>query len=250
MLTASGGSNGQYRWYNDTGTLIAGQVNNSITINNLTSTKTYQVSLFDGICESIKTTVTAPVKPCSPPIFTATTVQASLGATVTINLKSLITDAEDDLDETSLQVISLKSQAPFVLNGFILSITYSGNFASPDEVTLRICDVTSLCTTQTLLIELEGDLIFYNALSPNGDGLNDTFYIRNIDLLPEAKQNQVRIFNRDGSLIWEVENYDNSTRVFAGLTKDNKELPTGTYYYKIRFAATEKILMGFIELKR
>lgn len=249
-LTASGGTNGQYRWYNDTGTLITGEVNNTLTVSNLTLSKIYQVALFNGTCESNKTNVAATVKPCSPPAFSTTSLQASLEETVVIDLEPLITDPEDDLDESSLQVVSLKSQAPFTLNGFILSIAYSGNFAGTDEVTLLVCDVTSLCTTQTLTLELDGDLTFYNALSPNGDGRNDTFYITNIDLLPDAKENQVRIFNRDGALVWEVENYDNATRVFAGVSNDNQELPSGTYYYKVRITATQTMLTGFIELKR
>lgn len=249
-LTASGGTNGQYRWYNDTGTLIAGEVNNTLTVSNLTLSKIYQVALSDGTCESIKTNVAATVKPCTPPVISTTSLQASLEETVVIDLEPLITDPEDDLDESSLQVVSLKSQAPFTLNGFILSITYAGNFAGTDEVTLLVCDVTSLCTTQTLTLELDGDLTFYNALSPNGDGRNDTFYIKNIDLLPDAKENQVRIFNRDGALVWEVENYDNATRVFAGVSNDNQELPSGTYYYKVRITATQTMLTGFIELKR
>lgn len=249
-LTASGGTNGQYRWYNDTGTLIAGEVNNTLTVSNLTLSKIYQVALFNGTCESIKTNVAATVKPCSPPVISTTSLQASLEETVVIDLEPLITDPEDDLDESSLQVVSLKSQAPFTLNGFILSIAYAGNFAGTDEVTLLVCDVTSLCTTQTLTLELDGDLTFYNALSPNGDGRNDTFYIKNIDLLPDAKENQVRIFNRDGALVWEVENYDNATRVFAGVSNDNQELPSGTYYYKVRITATQTMLTGFIELKR
>lgn len=76
----------------------------------------------------------------------------------------------------------------------------------------------------------------YNALTPNGDGLNDYFKIEGISSYP---QNNVKIFNRWGVLVWENNGYDENNNVFKGvsngraiLAKD-KKLPSGTYYYLI-----------------
>ena len=41
----------------------------------------------------------------------------------------------------------------------------------------------------------DDDLEIFNALSPNGDGTNDVFTIRNIENFPE---NELQIFNRWG----------------------------------------------------
>ncbi|MBX2898762.1 MAG: gliding motility-associated C-terminal domain-containing protein [Cyclobacteriaceae bacterium] len=105
-----------------------------------------------------------------------------------------------------------------------------------------------MCTTQTIGIELQGEITVYNALSANGDGLNDRFYIQYIDILPDTRNNIVHVFNRWGDLVWQTTNYDNVDRVFTGVTSDGKALPTGTYYYKISFAGKSK--SGFISLKR
>jgi hypothetical protein len=42
--------------------------------------------------------------------------------------------------------------------------------------------------------------------------------------------------------------YNNADRVFTGLNKNNKELPAGTYYYKVEFSGKTKT--GYLSLKR
>ena len=99
------------------------------------------------------------------------------------------------------------------------------------------------------MIEVEGNITVYNALSPNGDGKNEVFYIKYIDLLPNTKDNNVMIFNRWGDLVFETRNYDNVNRVFRGISRGGDELPSGTYYYRIEFA-NDSPKAGFIALRR
>lgn len=249
-LTATGGTNGQYRWYEGV-VLISGAENNTYSVSNVIATKTVQVAIYDGNCESLKASATISIKNCTPPVITPVIATAFLEGTITINLCELISDPEDDLDLTSLQAIgSLTSGAPFTINGCSLTIDYEGiPFPGTDELTLRICDLTGLCTEQLVSVELGGEIEIYNALSPNGDGRNDTFYIQYINILPSTKKNKVYIYNRWGDVVWETENYDNTENVFTGITSNGKDLPSGTYYYKIEFAG-QKSLLGFITLKR
>ncbi|MEO7991465.1 MAG: FG-GAP-like repeat-containing protein [Chryseolinea sp.] len=80
ILNASGGSNGQYRWYNVStgGTPISGQVNSAYTTPIIATTTTYFVSINNGSCESTRTPVIATIAPITkptiffdPPIFNA-----------------------------------------------------------------------------------------------------------------------------------------------------------------------------------
>ncbi len=78
----------------------------------------------------------------------------------------------------------------------------------------------------------------YNAVSANGDGLNDSFFIKGIDCYPN---NVVKIYNRYGVIVYEKNGYDNVTNPFAGfsdgratIAKGNK-LPTGTYFYTLEY---------------
>lgn len=85
---------------------------------------------------------------------------------------------------------------------------------------------------------LDGDIVIYNLVTPNGDGQNDYFLIENINRFPN---NKVEIFNRWGTRVYETSNYDSRGNVFKGesqgrVTVSKGELlPTGTYYYVITY---------------
>jgi|JI10StandDraft_1071094.scaffolds.fasta_scaffold02235_3 gliding motility-associated-like protein len=249
ILTATGGTDGQYRWY-DGGTLIGAEVNSTLAVTNLTSTKTYQIALHNGTCESNRTSITITIKNCTPPVIAPSTTTAFIEGTVIIDVCALLSDQENDLDLGTLQATgTLISGAPFTLTNCTLSVNYAGiPFPETDVLTIRVCDLTGLCTDQSVSIEFTGDIEVFNALSPNGDGRNDTFYINYINILPATRNNRIQIYNRWGDLVWETENYDNTERVFTGLTTSGKELPSGTYYYKLTTASKSKT--GFISLKR
>lgn len=68
------------------------------------------------------------------------------------------------------------------------------------------------------------DVFIPNAMSPNGDGMNETFVIQNIDKFPGT---EISIFNRAGQMIYSNPNYDNSWNA--------ENQPDGTYFYKIKF---------------
>jgi gliding motility-associated-like protein len=134
-------------------------------------------------------------------------------------------------------------------SGF-LTLDYSGlNFAGTDYISIRVCDNMGSCTTEQLEIEVVGDIIVYNAVSPNGDGINDFFFLEYIDVLPDTQSNRVTIYNRWGDAVFEVSDYNNSDKIFVGLNNSGNELPSGTYFYKIEFSGkTDKT--GYLSLKR
>jgi gliding motility-associated-like protein len=74
----------------------------------------------------------------------------------------------------------------------------------------------------------EDCIIIPNAITPNGDGLNDTWIIDCIENFPG---NKVVIFNRWGDQVNEFENYDNTSRVWKGTNAKGVKVPDGTYYY-------------------
>lgn len=90
-------------------------------------------------------------------------------------------------------------------------------------------------------------LRFFTGLSPNGDGMNDTWVIENVTR-PEFAENNVEVFNRWGQPIWSGKNYDNQSVVWDGRTHEGKTLPVGTYYFIANFKGT--LHKGFIELTR
>ena len=89
----------------------------------------------------------------------------------------------------------------------------------------------------TVTITNDADLEFYNAISTDEGSQNNGFIIKNIDLYPD---NNLKIFNRYGVLVYEKDGYTN-TDPFKGIStgratvnKDGK-LPQGTYYYVLEY---------------
>jgi len=75
-----------------------------------------------------------------------------------------------------------------------------------------------------------------NVFTPNDDGVNDSFYIRN---LPESGT-QVVITNRNGSVIYESNDY-----TYDNLW-DGGDVADGVYYYKVSMATGESY-KGWVE---
>ncbi len=254
-LTASGGANGQYKWYTVStgGTAIAQQVNGSYTTPALNSTTNHFVSVTNGGCESTRTQVTATIitTGCKP-VITATPLATQVEGKIIVDLKPLITTV-GTLDVNSIKVTvqpTLSGATASITNG-VLTIDYSGKpFSGNETIRIEACNTLGACTQTDFEIKVDGEIVVYNALSANDDILNATFHIQNIDALPETKINRVVIFNRWGDVVFDVEDYNNTTKVFRGLSNDGKELPSGIYFYKITFGSGAKGVDGFISLKK
>ncbi len=90
-----------------------------------------------------------------------------------------------------------------------------------------------------------GNVVVHNAFSPNGDGMNDVFKIDSIDDITCYPENNVEIYNRWGILVFETDNYNNTTNAFDGISrgrttvKQSDGLPTGTYFYIINYKSLD-----------
>jgi len=109
---------------------------------------------------------------------------------------------------------------------------------------------TQLGCSESKTITIITDIRPFNGVSRNSDGQNDIFYINCIDNFPG---NNVKIFNRAGTKVYEDDNYDNIDIYFDG--KSNKgispmgvNLPDGTYYYIIDKRNGSKPIAGYLEL--
>ena len=82
-----------------------------------------------------------------------------------------------------------------------------------------------------------------NILTPNNDGFNDKWVIENIDYYPN---NEVKVFDKAGRIIYSKKAYDNS---WDG-TVNGTALSEGTYYYIVDFGTDKMRVKGFITLVR
>lgn len=257
-VNASGGTNGQYRWYTTAvgGVSIAGEVNSAYATPVISESTAYYVAIDNGTCESVRKEVVADIITCAanlPPSIMPMSTTAQIDGKVILNLETLISDPDNNLDLSTLKIIiHPESKAiAFIDSETNLTIDYKGNsFTGKDHLTIEVCDLAGSCAQQEITVEVEGDIIVYNAISPNGDNKNDTWIIKNIELLQDTRLNHVIVFNRWGDAVFETDDYDNLNRQFNGRNKSGSELPAGTYFYKIAFASGRKSLTGYISLKR
>ncbi|KQX15503.1 gliding motility-associated C-terminal domain-containing protein [Flavobacterium sp. Root420] len=76
-------------------------------------------------------------------------------------------------------------------------------------------------------------LTVYNEFTPNNDGANDLF---RIDCIESYPNNELKVYNRYGSLVYSKQHYENDwngTANVSGVINRGDMLPTGTYFYVI-----------------
>lgn len=135
-------------------------------------------------------------------------------------------------------------------------ITYSApaGFFGAVEIAYEICDkecpdqcdVTFIQITYILPDAVNCDEV-PSGITPNGDGVNDEFYIATgIDFI--YPDNSLIIFNRWGDVVYEKSPYTNDWR---GTNESGDDLPAGTYYYILRLdLGQSEICKGDITIMR
>jgi gliding motility-associated-like protein len=193
-----------------------------------------------------------PTSTNSAPTIEAIVQSVPIQGRISIFLPDIIIDAEDNADLSTATIISAPSSGAtaYIENGYLIIDYGQTPFSGTENITLRVCDTEGACTEQEITIETGGDITVYNAVSPNGDGKNEILLIQYIDVIPGAVKNKVTIFNRWGDVVFDVSNYNNTDRVFKGISNNGKELPSGTFYYKIEFMDGLKTKTGYLSLKR
>jgi len=96
----------------------------------------------------------------------------------------------------------------------------------------------------TVLVEVKPDsnLVFYNTFTPNGDGINDTWFVGNLGLYPH---NVLTVFNRYGKVVYTAQPYLNN---WNG-TELGDNLPDATYYYVLE-TGTGRAYKGSVTIIR
>ena len=101
--------------------------------------------------------------------------------------------------------------------------------ASPTITTIYFVtgtDENGCSAVDSLTIEVSPGIVFPDGITPNDDGINDTWIIDFINNFPEAV---VMVYNRWGQELFYSKGYGTA---WDGRYK-GKDLPVGTYYYVI-----------------
>ncbi len=140
-----------------------------------------------------------------------------------------------------------------------LIYTPKRNFIGEESFNVTWCDDRdpAMCTQVEVIITVLPPtnmlpFLISQALSPNGDNILDYWVIQGIERYPE---NNVKVFNVWGDLVYERDNYDNELSPWRGESNHGKRtgsqgIPDGTYYYIFNPGDGTKLLKGFVVLKR
>ncbi len=106
-------------------------------------------------------------------------------------------------------------------------------------------DICPLDTSNVVTINVPPKSIgkVVNVFTPNGDGINDTFFIKGLN---NYDDNEVSIYNIYGGQVFNQKAYKNDWKG----TYNGSDLPDGTYYYVVKFSTSDKIIKGSVDIIR
>ena len=198
--------------------------------------------------------VIVPATPTSTvaPIAADDRVETSRNTPVTIDV--LANDTPNGATTPTVVTAPLNGTAVVNTDGTI-EYTPNTGFKGVDTLVYELCNAGG-CATATVSIEVTHKLIAYNGVSVNGSEKNNHFHIAGIEAYPD---NTVRIYNRWGVKVFEVQHYDNVRNVFRGISEGRvtveaaDKLPQGTYYYVIEYVDEnnqKQSMVGWLYLKK
>ena len=144
------------------------------------------------------------------------------------------------------------------INGIVQSGHYSNDFTQTwEEADTFLLEVQEIswtgCTgpvrSGQVIVSAETEpgirLMIPEAFSPNGDMINDSWEIGNLETFPKA---EITIYNRWGQVVWR------SARGYPGPwdgnTSRGAELPTESYHYVIDLHNGSKLIIGTVTILR
>lgn len=232
-----------------TGTLLwsTGETTDQITVNQ--SGIYTLIQTVDNISSaSAEMTILDPTPPTNPDV-SGMPAYIYMGETITLNaigcdngIIHWYSDKSLTRDITNLAV-SPKEDTTY----YAVCITNAGCESEASELVLIVKYDNRDCD------RLFDNLNITNAISPNNDGKNDVWHLKDLEHYCSncGKTAHVEIFDRWGDVVYQQDNYTNSNEKFEGLADsykmyDNrKKLPSGTYFYIITIEG-KKALTGWL----
>ena len=154
-------------------------------------------------------------------------------------------DPHPNIKDTSL---CLNNILALLASGGGLGSSYLWSNGSVDSIT-QITEsgtyyvaVTNLCATITdsaAVVFFSCDLNVPNVLTPNGNDLNELFYLKNLEFYPNTA---LIIFNRWGAKLFETDNYQNDWK--------GSKYNDGVYYYILSGPKLIEPQTGFFQIIR
>ncbi|MEQ6118586.1 gliding motility-associated C-terminal domain-containing protein [Reichenbachiella sp. MALMAid0571] len=210
---------------------------------------TYEIVATDIVtgCVSDAGTLTIEDRTIQDPEFTVLVTELSVCDEN--NGEAQLEEANFEIDSIAWELLSTKEIG---FSTGLISNDHKLISAPPGDYSVYVRNGLGCDNTATFSIET--DVVIYNGVSANGDGMNDFFIIDCSGFFPN---NKCQIFNRAGQLIFEMDGYDeeDDAKRFNGISNKgvsvgSQGLPEGTYFYIFDKGDGSEVQQGYLELVR
>ncbi len=176
-----------------------------------------------------------------------------------LQISVLDNDLLTAVEDFTLNVIETPTDVGFMdLGDGLFEFAIPGGYLGSTQAMYELCNMTCMtCDTALASVVVERppsadgtfEVYYTNAITPNGDGRNDIFYVDELDFNRDAyPNNELVVFNRWGNVVYQTKPYNND---WEGTNKSGGKLPPGTYYFVLRLDInTSKIVKGDITIIR
>lgn len=162
-----------------------------------------------------------------------------------LNMTSTPESCWNELDGTATVAVQ-NGNPPFTYewddNLFQTTATAMGLSPNADYV-VRVTDDIGCNLTASVFVEANiGCFFIATAITPNGDGVNDSWILGGFEYYPECK---INVFNRWGQTVFSSVGYSGQwDGRFNG-----QLLPIADYYFTIDYAEDKEVIMGTVTIK-
>ncbi|SFF47115.1 gliding motility-associated C-terminal domain-containing protein [Thermoflexibacter ruber] len=183
------------------------------SFNNL-ATGSYTVSARNEQgCESSQTVTIRATNPAGAQVNAGADVSIQKGAAVRLLATNAVSYRWSPAEGLSNPEIADPVASPRQTTTYTVTGTDRNGCTTTDEVIVTVID--------------NGEIVVKNLLTPDGNGINDTWEIINIERYPDA---EIKVYDRWGLEVFSTVGYRNN---WDGRSKSGEKLPDGAYYYQV-----------------
>ncbi|MCB0479522.1 MAG: gliding motility-associated C-terminal domain-containing protein [Crocinitomicaceae bacterium] len=232
-LFLSGYSGTIVDWYIDsTGTWTSlGVTDTFLIISNMTTTSQFMVELANGVCPNDTSNWITMVIQNAPAIVMCADTAIVIGDTAQICASggaAWVWSPGITLNDSLLQN---PLAFPTVTTDYVYYAMSTNGCMNWDTLTVTVLPP----------VPPQDSIVITNLITANGDGINDTWAITDVNLLPGT---QVKVWNLYGQEVYTNDSYQND---WDGSYKGGK-LPNGTYFYWVRLGVYDSEHKGTVTI--